>query len=107
MGGKDYANQTCSTQQRLKIHVKQVRSITCPNIRLGKPSKILRTIVVPVQNPIAHHRSLALSSFILDELVSQIIHGLPSQNVGQREKLKKVGNDAQGRPTLLTITKGG
>jgi hypothetical protein len=28
VGEKDYANQTCSAQKRLKIHVKYVRSIT-------------------------------------------------------------------------------
>jgi hypothetical protein len=32
VGGKDYANQTYSTQQRLKIHVKQIRSITFPTM---------------------------------------------------------------------------
>jgi hypothetical protein len=34
VGGKDYANWSYLAQQRLKVHVKQVKSITCPNISL-------------------------------------------------------------------------
>jgi hypothetical protein len=40
VGRKNCVNRTCSTQQRLKIHVGQVKSITCPNIYLWTPSKI-------------------------------------------------------------------
>jgi len=48
VGKKDYANRTYSTQQRLKIHVRQVKSITCPNIYLRTHSKIPYTTMVPM-----------------------------------------------------------
>ncbi len=67
VGKKDYANWTCSTQQRLKVHVKQVRSLTCPNIHLWTPLEIPCIAMVPMQNPITHFRSSTLGSSILDD----------------------------------------
>ncbi len=62
---------------------------------------------VTTQNPIVYYHSSALGSSILDELVSQIMLGPPSQNAWKRGELKKKGKTIQGRPTLLIITKGG
>jgi hypothetical protein len=41
---------------------------------------------MPMQNPIACFRPLALGSSILDELASQIMLELPSQNAWEQEK---------------------
>jgi len=82
VGGKEYAIQSCLAQQRLKIHMRQVRSITCPNICVQTLLESPHMVVVPMQNPMVHfHPSTLLGSSILDELVSQIMHGPPSQNV--------------------------
>ncbi len=54
MGGKEYAIWSCSAQQRLKIHMRQVISITCPNIRVQTFSESPHMVVVPMQNPIVH-----------------------------------------------------
>jgi len=64
-------------------------------------------VVVHVQNPIVHFCSLTLGSSILDELASQVMPKLPSWNVWECKKLKRIGSAAWGRPTLLTTTKGG
>jgi hypothetical protein len=62
---------------------------------------------MPMWNPIAHSCSSALGSFILDDFTSQIMPGMPFQNVWEHRKLKRVGSATHGRPTLLTTTKGG
>jgi hypothetical protein len=64
-------------------------------------------VVVPMQNPMAHSLSSALGSSILDEWESQIIPGPPFLNARECGKLKNVGRAIHGRPTLLTIAKGG
>jgi hypothetical protein len=63
--------------------------------------------MVPMQNPMAHSLSFALGSSILDEWGSQIIPGGPFLNAWKCGKLKNVGRAIRGRPTLLTITRGG
>ncbi len=92
---------------KAKFHVRQVRSITFLNIHLRVPSKSPHTTVVHVWNPMTHFHSSALGSSILDELVFQIMLGLPFQNAWKWENFKIVRNVAQGSPTLLIIAKGG
>ncbi len=91
----------------MKIHVRQLRSITCPKICLRAPSEMPCTIVVPMQNPMAFSLSSTLGFSILDEWESQIILGPPFLNAWECGKFKNVGKVARGRPTLLTTTKGG
>jgi hypothetical protein len=63
--------------------------------------------MVLVQNPMAYSRSPTIGSSILYELESQIILGLPPLNAWKRENFKNVNKVINGRPTLLTIVKGG
>jgi hypothetical protein len=107
MGGYDWPQHNWSIKTKLKIHVKQLKSITCPKICLHVPSKMPYTVVVLVQNPMAHSLSFALGFSILEEWESQTIHGPPFLNAWECGKFKNVGRATCGRPTLLTTTEGG
>ncbi len=107
VGGCDWPKHKCFAKTKLKIHVRQLRSITCLIICLWALSKMFCTFVVPVQNPMAHSFSFALGSSILNECESQIILRPPFLNAWKCGKVKNVGRVAHGRPTLLTIAKGG
>ncbi len=96
------------TKTKLKTHVRQLRSKTCPKIHLWAPSKMSYIVVVPMWNSMARSLSSTLGSSILDEWESQIILGPPILKCMKMCKtLKNVGRVVHGRPTLLTITKGG
>jgi hypothetical protein len=106
-GECNWSKHNYSTKTKLKIHVRQLRSITCPKICLWAPSKMPCTIMVLVRNPMVCSLSFTLGSSVIDEQESQIILGPPFLNARECEKLKNVGRATCGRPTLLTITKGG
>jgi len=64
------------------------------------------TIVVLVQNPMVYSLSSTLGSSILDEWESQIKPRPPFLNAQKCGKLNNVGRVVNGKPTLLTSTKG-
>jgi hypothetical protein len=63
--------------------------------------------MVLVWNAMAHSLSSALGFSILDEWESQIIPRPPFLNAWKHGKFKNVSRVICGRPTLLTIAKGG
>jgi hypothetical protein len=107
MGGCDWLKHNYSTKTKLKIHVKQLRSITCPKIHLQAYLEMPYKAMVLVWNPIVRSFSFASVSSILDECKSQIIPRPPFLNAWECGKLKIVGRTIHGKPTLLTTTKGG
>ncbi len=62
------AKCSCFANYKLKIHMKQLSSITCPNMPLWTPSKKLNNVVMLMQNPIAHSLSSTLGSFMHFEM---------------------------------------
>jgi hypothetical protein len=68
------------TNDKLKIHVKQLRSINCPNMHLRAPFARFGIIIMPMKNPMVHSLSSTLGSSICDELASQIMFNLAFQN---------------------------
>jgi len=108
VGRCDWSKCLYFAKAKLKIHVRQLRSIPCPKIYLWALLEIFGTTMVQMcQNPMAHYCSYTLGSSVLYEWESQIIPRPPSLNAWICGKLKTVIRATCGRPTLLTIAKGG
>jgi hypothetical protein len=105
VGGYKWTNCLCFTKTKLKIHVRHLRSITCPKICLRTSLEMPYIDVVLVWNPMARSFSFVVGSSMLDEWESQIFFGPPSLAL-ECGKLNNVGRATHGRPTLLTTTKG-
>jgi len=56
------AKCSCFANYKLKFHMKQLSSITCPNMPLWTPSKKLNNVVMLMESPIAHSLSSTLGS---------------------------------------------
>jgi hypothetical protein len=67
MGGCDWPKHNYYAKTKLKIHVRWLRSITCPKIHLHVPLEMPCIFVVLMQNPMACSLSFALGFSILDE----------------------------------------
>jgi hypothetical protein len=72
---------------KLKIHVRQLKSITYPKIRLYAYMEKVGMDVVKMQKHMAHFLSFTLGSSILDEWKCQTIYRFPSQNVWECKNL--------------------
>jgi hypothetical protein len=80
VSGKECAKWVCLAKDKLKIHVMQFMSITCPKIYLRALSEISNIVVMLMQKPIASSLSSTLSeSSILNLLESQTFPKPPSQ----------------------------
>jgi hypothetical protein len=73
MGGCDWQKHNYFAKTKLKIHVRQLKSITCPKIYLWALLEMHYIAMEPMQNPMARSLSFTLGSSILDEWESQII----------------------------------
>ncbi len=100
--GQDCANCVFLAKTKLKSHVRQSMSITCPKICLQVASKMLGMVVALMWKPMAHSFTFTFSSSILDELESHIIPRLPFQNAWKQGKFNKIGKVICGSLTLLT-----
>jgi hypothetical protein len=107
VGWCDWQKHNYFAKTKLKIHVRQLRSITCPKICLWALLEMPYTTMVPTQNPMARSLSFTLGFSILNEWECQIIPRPPFLNARECEKLNNVERAIIGRPTLLTIAKDG
>jgi len=56
------AKRSCFANYELKIHMKELSSITCPDMPLWTPSTKLNNVIMLMQNPIAPSLSSTLGS---------------------------------------------
>jgi hypothetical protein len=80
MGKFDWPKHNCFAKIKLKIHVKQLKSITFSKIHLWALLEMPCIAMVPMWSPMVHSLSFALGFYILDEWESQIIPRLPFLN---------------------------
>ncbi len=104
----NWAKCLCYTKSKFRTHVMQLKFMSCLKIFLCIPSKVFIIIIMHVKNPMVCSLSSTLGSSMWNELTSQIMFNLMSQNAWNQGKFKNVNkNESCENQTLLIIKKSG